>query len=284
MKATSISKNFERKVSSFTTESLVLLVVSILAFLLLYACSRDSDSTLSRIKNTGQICFAMEGTYPPFNFFNSKNELVGFDVDVAKEIAARLDVKAKLVRTKWSEMIPKLNAGEFDCILASMAITEERSKYVAFSEPYYHSGAQLLVRSDAAFQHPTDLKGKTIGVVADTTYEADARQLGADPILYYKDDYECLHELHLGVLDGVITDTVFGAYLKNIGKFDTKRLGYPLRKEKIALAFRKQDDAFIRKINKILKSMHKDGTLNSFISKVAQGGYNGGHFVSSEKP
>ena len=261
--------------------SIFLLILSIL---FLSSCSGDSSSSLSRIKSAGQICFAVEGTYPPFNFFNSKKELVGFDVDVAKEIATRLGVKAKLVPTKWREMIPKLNAGEYDCILASMAITDERSKQVAFSAPYYHSGAQLLVRSDATFEHPADLKNKTIGIVAGTTYEADAKQLGANPILYYKDDYECLHELHLGVLDGVITDKVFGAYLKNIGKFDTKRLGPPLRKEKIALAFRKQDDALLRKINKILKSMHKDGTLNIFISKVAQGDYNDGDLVGSGKP
>lgn len=283
METTLILKKLVRNVLSSSTYSTALLTVCLLSFLLPYACTRDDSPALSRIKNTGQICFAMEGTYPPFNFFNAKKELVGFDVDVAKEIATRLGVKAKLVPTKWREMIPKLNAGDFDCILASMAVTEERSKHVAFSEPYYHSGAQLLVRSDAPFKQPADLKNKTIGVVAGTTYEADAKQLGADPILYYKDDYECLHELHLGILDGVITDTVFGAYLKNLGKFDTKRLGPPLRQEKIALAFRKQDDALIRKINKILKSMHKDGTLNSFISKVAQGDYNGGSLNNPDK-
>ena len=176
-------------------------------------------------------------------------------------------------------MIPELNAGTYDCILASMAVTEERLKEVAFSEPYYYSDAQLIVRADAPFNHPNQLKGKTIGVVAGTTYETDAKQLGADPILFYKDDYQCLRELHLGVLDGVITDKVLGAYLKNIGQFKTKLLGPPLRHEKIAVAFRKEDDALIRKVNKILKAMHKDGTLNRIISKVAQGSYNGGILV-----
>jgi polar amino acid transport system substrate-binding protein len=226
----------------------------------------------------------VEGTYPPFSFYSKDNELAGFDVDVAKEIALRLDVTAKFVTVEWNKIISGLNAGEYDCIVASMAVTEARKKYVAFTEPYYYSSAQLIVRADASFNQPTDLKGLTIGVVSGTTYEADAKQLGAGSILFYKDDYQCLHELHLGVLDGVITDKVLGAYLENIGRFQFKLLNPPLRQEKVAVAIRKQDDALLRKLNKILKSMHKDDTLNGFISKVAQGDYHVGDPIGPKKP
>jgi len=259
----------------------LILIPSILVF---SACSKDRGSTLSQIKKAGQITVAVEGTYPPFSFYSKDNELVGFDVDVAKEIALRLDVVAKFVTVEWSKMISGLNAGEYDCIIASMAVTEARKKHVAFTEPYYYSSAQLIVRAESTFNHPTDLKGLTVGVVAGTTYEADAKQLGAGPILLYKDDYQCLHDLHLGVLDGVITDKVLGAYLENINRYQFKLLNPPLRQEKVAVAIRKQDDALLRKLNKILKAMHKDDTLNSFISKVAQGDYNVVDPVGSENP
>ena len=239
---------------------------------------------MARIKKAGEIRLAMEGTYPPFSFYNKKKELAGFDVDVARAIAERLGVEARIVTTEWDAMIQGLIAGDYDCILASMAVTEERQKQVAFSEPYYYSGAQLIVRRDSAFQRPADLDGKTIGVVAGTTYEQDARQLGVRRLLFYTDDYQCLHQLHLGVLDGVITDTVLGAYLKNIGQFKIRRLGLPLRKEKIAVAFRKQDDSLLRKVNKILAEMHADGTLSRFMAKVAQGGYNDCSFTAPKNP
>jgi polar amino acid transport system substrate-binding protein len=248
------------------------------AILIFSACFNASESTLSQIKDAGKITFAVEGTYPPFSFYSKQNELVGFDVDVAKEIAKRLDVEAEFVTVKWSKMISGLNAGEFDCIVASMAVTDDRLKLVAFSKPYYYSSSQLIVRSDASFQDPKDLNGKTIGVVAGTTYEADAKRLGANPILLYKDDYECLQQLHQGVLDGVITDKVLGAYLKNIGQLQTRLLGPPLRQEKIAVAFRKQDVALLRTVNKILRAMAKDDILNTLISKVAQGNYSSGKF------
>ena len=273
-RATLKSKNCVQNSQKISNITAALLLFATLLFLILPACSKDNGSTLSRIKKTGQIRFGVEGTYPPFNFYNGKKELVGFDVDVAREIALRLHVEPVFVDKEWGKIIPGLNTGEYDCIVASMAVTEERLKQVNFSEPYYYSSSQLIVRSDAAFQNLEDLKRKTIGVVAGTTYEIDAKKLGADPILVYKDDYQCLHELHLGILDGVITDKVLGAYLKNRGQFKTKLLGPPLRQEKIAVAFRKDDDALLRKVSKILKAMHKDGTLNSLISKVAQGGYN----------
>jgi polar amino acid transport system substrate-binding protein len=216
----------------------------------------------------------MEGTYPPFSFYTDKNELVGFDVDVAHEVAKRLGVKVKIVTKDWSSIIQGLRSGDYDGILASMAVTEERMKLVAFSVPYYYSGAQLMVRSDASFKSVTDLKGKNIGVVGGTTYENDAKLLGAGRIRLYKDDKQTIQELQKGVLDGVITDKVVGYYLMNNKRFEIKLFGDLLRNEKIAIAFRKEDDALIKKVNKILESMLKDGSLENLIKKVALGGYN----------
>jgi polar amino acid transport system substrate-binding protein len=115
----------------------------IIAFVLNQGCSTDKGDSLARIRKTGQISFAMEGTYPPFSFYTDKNELVGFDVDVAREVAKRLGVKAKIVTTEWSTIIQGLRSGDYDGILASMAVIEERLKLVAFL------GALLLLGSPA---------------------------------------------------------------------------------------------------------------------------------------
>ena len=155
-----------------------------------------------------------------------------------------------------------------------MAVTEERLRLVAFSVPYYYSGAQLMIRSDTSFKSPSDLKDRTIGVVGGTTYENDAKLLGASRIRLYKDDNQTIHDLQKGVLDGIITDKVVGCYLKNSGQFDIKRLGDLLRSEKIAVAFRKEDAALLKRVNKILEAMRKDDTLSNLIKKVALGEYN----------
>ncbi len=231
------------------------------------ACSEEGGDSLSRVNEKGEISFAMSGGYPPFNFYNDNNELVGFDVDVAEEVARRIGVSFKPVTTEWSGIIEGLRSGAYDGILGSMAVTEQRLEVVNFSIPYYYSGAQLLVKKGASFTSPDQLKGKTIGVVTGTTFANDAEKLGADDVKLYKDDTHTLTELNNGVVDGVITDRVVGVNAMNSGKFDITLLGMPLRGEDIAVAFRKGDDTLLLEVNNILTSMHKDGSLSSLSQK-----------------
>lgn len=242
-------------------------VAAILSLLFAAGCSEKSTDSLERVKNAGEISFAMSGGYPPFNFYSTENQLVGFDVDVAKEVASRLGVKFKPVTTEWSGIIEGLRSGTYDGILGSMAATEQRKKVVNFSTPYYYSGAQIVVKSGSEIKDKSALAGKTIGVVTGTTYADDAKALGAGDIKLYKDDTQTLTELNSGVVDGVITDRVVGVNAMNSGKFEISLLGTPLRSEDIAVAFKKNDDTLLEAVNKIITEMHNDGTLSSISQK-----------------
>jgi polar amino acid transport system substrate-binding protein len=230
-------------------------------FLGLVSCSETKVDSLERVRKAGEISFAMSGGYPPFNFYNESNELVGFDVDVAREVASRLGVALKPVTTEWSGIIEGLRSGVYDGILGSMAVTEDRLKVVNFSTPYYYSGAQMMVKKGSSFTSPEDLRGKIVGVVTGTTFADDAARLGAGEVKLYKDDTQTLTELTSGVVDGVITDRVVGVNAMNSDKFDIAPLGAPLRSEDIAVAFNKDDGTLLETVDGILKGMHEDGTL-----------------------
>ncbi|MBC16693.1 Extracellular solute-binding protein family 3 [Pseudodesulfovibrio profundus] len=245
---------------------LAVLAVTVCIFALA-GCSDEEVDSLTRVKDKGEISFAMSGGYPPFNFYNDSNELVGFDVDVAREVATRIGVELKPVTTEWSGIIEGLRSGAYDGILGSMAVTEQRLEVVNFSTPYYYSGAQMIIKKGSPYTAPADLKGKTIGVVTGTTFAKDAEKLGAGDIKLYKDDTHTLTELDSGVVDGVITDRVVGVNAKNSGKFDISLLGMPLRGEDIAVAFRQGDDTLLQEVNKVLNAMHEDGTLSEFSRK-----------------
>eukprot|EP00831_Metopus_contortus_P043346 TRINITY_DN34804_c0_g1_i1.p2 TRINITY_DN34804_c0_g1~~TRINITY_DN34804_c0_g1_i1.p2 ORF type:complete len:273 (+),score=80.37 TRINITY_DN34804_c0_g1_i1:156-974(+) len=245
---------------------LVALAVTLITFMLI-GCSEEKKDSLSRVKEAGEISFAMSGGYPPFNFYNDSNELTGFDVDVANEVAKRLGVTFKPVTTEWSGIIEGLRSGVYDGILGSMAVTEQRLKVVNFSTPYYYSGAQLLVKKGAPYAAPAQLEGKILGVVTGTTFAKDAEKLGAGEVKLYKDDTHTLTELSSGVVDGVITDRVVGVNAMNSGKFEISLLGMPLRGEDIAVAFRKDDDTLLAEVNKALAAMHNDGTLSQLSQK-----------------
>jgi len=237
-------------------------------------CPGGEPDALEQVRKAGEIRFAMGPAFPPFSFYNNKNELVGFDVDVAREVAKRLGVKLKPVTVTWSGIIDGLLAGQYDGILGSMAITEEREKLVDFSLPYYYSKSRLVVRKDAPYQSLSDLEGKIIGVVEGTTYVEDAETLKAREIRLFGDEQESLLALQVGELDGVITDMVVAVNPELIALYQIRPLGPSLRSEAIAVAFRKQDKSLRKKVNKILQSMMDDGALNELIKKVATGAYN----------
>jgi polar amino acid transport system substrate-binding protein len=207
--------------------------------------------------------------FPPFYYRNENNELEGFEVDVAREVAKRLGVRLKLVNIEWSGILDGLLAEMYDGVLSSMAVTEERKKIVAFSRPYYFSGSQVFVATDSDFKQTEALSGKRIGVAGGTTYETDAADTLGAKIRYYRHAGEALNALNRHEIDGVITDRVVGLYLMNSHRLDIRPLGAPLRNEEIAIAFRKGDRSLRGAVNRIIEDMGQDDTLNRLIRKVA---------------
>ena len=248
--------------------------VGLIICVFLLGCPTHQDGSFYRIKDSGEIRIAMSGDYPPFSYYNEKKALDGFDVDVAREIAKRLGVTLAPVRTKWTEKIQGLLNGEIDAILGCVAVTKERQEDLRFSEPYYHSATQLLVRKGAVFKTKEDLVGKPIGAVSGTTFEDDARKLGPVDLRLYEGHSKALRDLHNGVLDGMVTDRVAGDNAIRSGKFDIQFLGSPLRNRKVAIGLRKEDKALLREIESVLEDMRKEGILQSLIKKVAQCEYN----------
>lgn len=219
------------------------------------------------------ISFAGSGGYPPFNYLDESGEVIGFDVDVAREIADRLGKTLEYKTTAWDGIIEGLRAHRYDGILGSMAITEEREKRVDFSIPYYYSGAQLIVRKDSGITSLGDLgPNHVVGLVTGTTFEGDARTLGVQAKLY-EDDNQTLIELINGRNDGVLTDRVVGlsAIDKIKGGDQLMLVGSVLRAEKMAIAFHEDDNELREQVNEILRDMHEDGTLSTISAKWFNG-------------
>jgi len=246
-----------------------LILLSIL-FVLCAGCSQEPDDALARIRHAGVLRVAMSGDYPPFNYRNQTGVLQGFDVDVARELAKQLGVKPKIVVKKWSGIIQELLAGEYDVILGSMAISEERLKRVAFSMPYYHSVVGVVVRKGSTLKALSDLKGKTVGIGAGSNYENDARELGVADIRFFEPWSDGLIELQDGNLDAMILDQIIALNAVQFGKYNIQYLGPPLRREAVAIAVRKEDTRLLKEIDKALALMKKNGFLAQLGRKVAQ--------------
>ncbi|QPC93035.1 ABC transporter substrate-binding protein [Mesorhizobium sp. INR15] len=152
-----------------------------------------------------------EGAYPPFNNLTSDGKLVGFDIDIAQALCDQMKVKCTFVAQDWDGIIPALQAGKFDAIVASMSITPERMEKVDFTHKYYNTPSALAAPKDTTLKGVTkaDLAGKTVGVATTTTHFNYASKTFTDSTVKgYPSSPEEQADLANGRLDAIEDDIV----------------------------------------------------------------------------
>ena len=178
-----------------------------------FAAAEDLDT----IKENGVIRIAMSGAYPPFNFVNEKNEVVGFDPAIGTEIAKRMGLKVEIITTAWDGIIGGLLANKYDAIVGSMSITEERDKVVDFVGPYYTTKRAIFTKPDSGITSVEQLKDVKVGVTLGETHEEWARDQGYT-VRTYKGLPELLLELENGRVDVIVNDSIAAILaMKEIG-------------------------------------------------------------------
>lgn len=216
---------------------------------------------------------ASEGAYPPFNYVDSSNTLHGFDIDIAHALCEKMNVKCTFVTQDWEGMIPGLLANKYDAIVASMNVTEERKKMVAFTDPYYRTPLSLAVPKDSPITdtHAT-FKGLTVGTQSFSTQsiyaEKHYERAGAQVNLYPSQD-EAASDLVAGRLDAVIADKYpLLAWTKGAGKECCTFLGdIPGTHADAAIVVRKEDEKLRKRLNKALAEIIADGTYQELVSR-----------------
>ena len=246
--------------------------------------SFGGSDVLNEILAAGVIKVSTDANYAPQSFLNDKGELEGFDISVAKEAAKRLGVKVKFVTPDWDLITAGKWGKRWDLSIGSMTPTVERMNALHFTMPYYSTPAQFAVHKDnTTIKSLKDLAGKRIGVGTETTYDRyinkDLELVGvkieyqdwsAGKITTYPTDANAIEDLALGDgvrIDAVITakPTIFEAMKAGCGGgCPLKMLGDPVYYEILSFALdksRSNSESLLKKLNEILTSMYKDGTL-----------------------
>ena len=226
------------------------------------ALAAQAADLLDDVTARGTLRIGVEGTYPPFNFKNEQGQLDGFDVDIAKALAAKLGVKPEFTTTEWSGILAGLQAGKFDIIVNQVAATEKRRETFDFSEPYVISSPQLIVRASETrpLATPADLKGKKIGVGQGSNYAELAKGIEGAEVRTYPGAPEYLQDLATGRIDAAINDSLLIPYLRAKTKLPVKA-GAPIGKpESNAIPFRKGNPKFKQALDKALNDLKADGT------------------------
>jgi len=207
---------------------------------------------------------ALTGKFPPFSYYDNQGELAGFDVDVTREIAQRIDKKSRIIATEWDGILAGLLKNKYDAIIGSMAITPVREKNVNFSNPYYHSGAQLFVHRDnpEKVYSISECGGLRIAVVLGETYQRFLEKTFPNiEVVTLKSSSEIFEMLEQKRIHGFVTDRLVGAWqIKQAGR-PFVPVGEMLYEERIGIAVRKEMPELLEQINRALAEMEKNGTM-----------------------
>ena len=210
---------------------------------------------------------AMSGAFQPFSTTDVTGRLVGFDADMARELARHLGYDPLLVQTDWSGIQAGMQAGKYDLICGSMAITGPRLKQMLFSLPYYVSGAQVFVRRGLE-----TLRGSRIGVTESSTYagyiEKHPKKFPDVTVVTYGSEAEIVAAMNTGKIDAFVSDRIVGGfYIKKGSAGDIVPRGQLLYREAMGIAARQDSPELVRQVNQALLALIQDGTYGKIYRK-----------------
>ena len=210
-----------------------------------------------------------EGAYAPWNFLDDNGELAGYEIDLGNDLCERAGLTCEWVVNEWDTMIPNLQAGNYDAIMAGMSITEERQQSIDFTQEYFPPDPSKFM-AQSADVNVDDPSGLRIGVQGATIQAAHAEANFADDntILSFETADQALADLNAGNVDAILAD---GAYIDELvaasgGALTTVGSEIPIGGG-VGVGLRKQDDELEQKLNDAITAAKADGTVDALIAK-----------------
>ena len=232
--------------------------------------STGSGDLLAQIQERGEIVIAMEGTWAPWTYHDENDELVGFDVEVGRQIAEALGVEAAFVEGEWDGLLAGLDAGRYDTMINGVDITEERSDAYDFSDPYAYNRTAVIVSGDNTdITSMEDLAGKHTANTISSTYAEVAEQYGAE--VTGVDDLNQTFELLLsGRIDATLNaEVTYYDYMEAHPDANLKIACLDPQATQVAIPFRKgEETASLREaVDQALADMRQSGVLTELSEK-----------------
>ncbi len=251
-------------------KTIALLLVAFTVLSLFAGGSKEDssvDNSLNKVLEKGKFVLGLDDSFPPMGYRDEDGEIVGFDIDTAKEVCNRLGVELVCQPIDWAAKEQELQTGNIDCIWNGFTITKERLAAMTFSDPYVNNAQVAVVRIDSDYETLADLKGKTIGVQAgssaeDAVEDTEGFRESIKEVVEFKDNLTALMDLEIGGVDAVIMDLlVANDNIARSGKGIFRILDEGLSNEEYGIGFRKGDVALRDAVQNALNEMAADGTL-----------------------
>lgn len=246
--------------------SIAAIVVAFVTVTGFVSCSKNKPAE----KNT--FVLGLDDSFPPLGFRDENNNIVGYDIDLAAEVAKRMNKELVCQPIDWAAKEQELNTKKIDCIWNGFTMTQERQAAMAFTKAYLDNAQVVVVRADSGIKNLAGLAGKVIGVQSGSSAE-DAINENLEfknslkSIVEFKENITALNDLEIKNVDGVVMDQVVANYSITQTGRPYVVLAEGLANEEYGIAFRKDDTALRDRVQTILEEMEKDGTVATISNK-----------------
>ena len=258
-----------------------IVVIALALFILVgfTGCSKKNNSSSSEpanaveaLKARGVFVLGLDDSFPPLGYRNDDNEIVGYDIDLAKEVAKRMGVKFKAQPIDWDAKEMELETGKIDCIWNGFTITEDRKKVLSMTFAYLDNEQVLVVRKNGSIKTLDDMRGRVVGFQSGSSAQEaidenpEFKKSLAD-IISFKENITALNDLKVGGVDGVVMDSVVANYSLTQTGEPFEIVANSLANEEYGIGFRKKEPELRDEVERILKEMTADGTVAKISTK-----------------
>ena len=230
-------------------------------------------SKVDKLKEKGKIVIGTSADYPPYEFhksINGKDTIVGFDIEIAKEVAKDLGVELEIKDMKFDGLLAALQTGNIDFVAAGMTPTEDRKKNVDFSKIYYKAVQCVVIRTEeqGTIKSLEDLKNKKVGVQKGAVQEQLAKQqLTSSEIKPLGKVSDLILSLNTKKVDAVIVELpVAKAYVQQNSALALSKIQLKTEEEGSAVAVKKGNEDLVNSINKTIDRLVSAKTIDKFVA------------------
>lgn len=256
----------------YSKKSIQLLIFLLLIVSLFAGCTKGGTPPSAK---GNELVMGLDDTFAPMGFRDAKGELVGFDVELAKEVSKRIGKEIKFQPIDWSMKETELNAGNIDLIWNGYSITDERKEKVAFTDSYLANSQIIVTLADSPVKTIADLKGLVVSAQAessalDAAYakEGFVESLKNGEIIQFSTNNEAFNDLEAKRSDAIVVDEVLARYyMSQNGEEKYEVLEENLGPEEFGVGLRKSDTKLLKEINKALADIKNDGTFKKIYDR-----------------
>lgn len=239
--------------------------------------NQEAGDQLDAIRQAGKLVVGVEGTYYPFTYHDeATNELTGFDIEIAQAVAEYLGVEVEFVESDWDSLLAAMDSGRVDTVINDVTATEERREKYDFSEPYFYSGRQIVVKkgNEVGIHSLADLSGKKCATNATNSWAPQLEEMGVTIIPIENPD-QSAQTVISGRADFCLFNTIIlGEYLKQHPDAELE-VAFVIESdiEEICVPVRKGETRLLDEVNACLKQLRESGKLLELSEKYFGGDY-----------